>query len=355
MRTTSAFAAVVLLASLGTACKRDAAVSGAVNVTKVKVSVAEVTQGTMPRVLPLTGTLKGEKQSDLAAGTAGRLTKVNVERGVDVKKGDVLAVVDTRQAQAAAAELNASAALANEQVTSAKRDCERYKSLLDKGSISRAEYDRYADQCRNTELSARTAQLRAASANITIADGVIRAPFSGTVAERWIDVGEYVRADSKVVTLVTLDPLRLEFSVPEARMSLVKQDAKVTFTVPSQPGETFTGTVRFLGSAVRESTRDLSVEAVVDNKDHRLMPGMFAEIALVLGDEDVATAPRAGLQAGEGVTHAFVVEEGRAIQRVVTTGAAVGELVAVPRGLKAGDKIIVSPPATLTNGAYVEL
>lgn len=361
MRTLFSLALVGAVAALGlsaTGCKRDAnaapkATTAGAN--KVKVSTVDVTEGTMPRVLPLTGTLKGEKQSDLAAGTAGRLTKVNVERGSDVKAGDVLALVDVRQAAISAQEATASAALAREQVTSAKRDCERYKGLFEKGSISRAEYDRYTDTCTNTELTARAADLRAQQAGITVADGVIRAPFSGTVAEKFIDVGEYVRADSKVVSLVTLNPLRLEFAVPESRISLVKKDAKVTFTVPAQPKREFSGTVRYLGQAVKESTRDLTIEAVVDNADRALAPGMFAEIQLVLGEERVPTVPTSALVPREGSVHVFIVEDGRAAERVITQGATKGDLVAITRGVKTGEKIIVSPPAALVNGAYLEL
>lgn len=353
-----AFAFAAGLATLGVACKGGGAAEPQKNLpstAKVHVTTTPAAMAPMPRFLPLTGSLRGEDQSDLAAGTAGRLLKVNMERGSDVKKGDVIALVDTRQAQLSAAEARSSADLAKEQVASAKRDCERYKTLLDKGSISRAEYDRYADQCRNTELQAQTAGLRAAQAGQTVSDGVIRAPFAGVVADRFIDVGEYVQPSTKVATLVSLDPLRVEFAVPEVRMGLVKKGAEVHFTVLSQPGRTFSGTVRYLGASVRESTRDLVVEAVVHNTDRALAPGMFAEVQLELGEEPVPVVPKEALVPRDGLSFLFVVEDGRAIERVVATGATRDGKVAILKGVKDGDKIVVSPPPALSNGTPVEL
>lgn len=349
------FLVALLAGSVGVGCKGSESADGKVDAApKVRVTTAAVVSMPMPRVLPLTGSLRGEEQSDLAAGTAGRLLRVQIERGSEVKKGDVLAVVDTRQAQLSAAEAKTSAALAAAQGANAARDCERYKSLFDKGSISRAEYDKFTDQCKTSDLSAKAAELRAAQAGQTVSDGIIRAPFTGVIADRWVDVGEFVRADTKVVTLVTMNPLRLEFAVPEARMNLVKKGADVSFHVPSQPGKTWKGTVKFLSAAVRESSRDVMVEATVENAERSLAPGMFAEVELSLGDEATTVVPKNAIVMREGLSHLFVVEDGRAIERVVALGPTKDTSVAVVRGVKDGDKVIVSPPPELSNGSYVD-
>lgn len=337
------------------ACKgQQAADSKGDAAAKVAVTTSPVVNQAMPRVLPLTGSLRGEEQSDLAAGTAGRLLRVSIERGSEVKKGDILAVVDTRAAQLTAAEAKTSAALAAAQGANAARDCERYKALFDKGSISRAEYDKFTDQCKTSDLSAKAAEIRAAQAGQTVSDGIIRAPFSGVIADRWVDVGEFVRTDTKVVTLVTMNPLRLEFAVPEARMNLVKKGAEVTFHVPSQPGKDWKGTVKFMSAAVREASRDVVVEATVSNPDRALAPGMFAEVELSLGDEPTTVVPKNTIVTREGLSHLFVVEDGRAIERVVALGPTKEGVVAITRGVKEGDKVIVAPPPELSNGSYVQ-
>lgn len=342
------------LVSLG-GCKSTATEAPKAPATRVKVAAAVVDEGLAPRILPLTGSLRGEQQSDLAAGAAGRLLKVSVERGTEVKKGDVLALIDTHLAQISAAEAAASASLAKAQVVSAERECARYKALFDKGGVSAAEYDKLTDQCRTTSLSAKAAELRAAQAGANVADGAIRAPFAGVVADRWVDVGEFVRADSRVVTLVTMNPLRLEFSVPEVHMSLVKKGGKVAFSVPSQPGRTFHGEVRYLGAAIRETTRDLAVEAAVDNPERVLAPGMFAEVSLALGETSTPFVPKTAVVERDGRAFLFVVEDGRAVERIVSLGAREEARTAVTAGVKKGEKVVAAPPAGLSNGAYLDL
>jgi RND family efflux transporter MFP subunit len=351
---TLAVLAAVSFAPLG-ACKSTATEAPKAPVTRVKVAAAVVGEGLAPRVLPLTGSLRGEQQSDLAAGAAGRLLKVSIERGTEVKKGDVIALIDTHLAQISAAEASASANLAKAQVVSAERECARYKALFDKGGVSAAEYDKLTDQCRTTSLSAKAAELRAAQAGANVADGAIRAPFAGVVADRWVDVGEFVRADSRVVTLVTMNPLRLEFAVPEVHMRLVKKGGKVSFSVPSQPGRAFQGEVRYLGAAIRETTRDLAVEAAVDNADRALAPGMFAEVSLALGETTTPFVPKSAVVERDGRAFLFVVEDGRAVERIVSLGAREETRTAVTAGVKKGEKVVAAPPAELSNGAYLDL
>jgi RND family efflux transporter MFP subunit len=150
---------------------------------------------------------------------------------------------------------------------------------------SQAEYDRISDQCRTTPLSVTASEARAHAAALVVGDGVIRAPFAGVVTERYVEVGQYVRQDTKVVALVDLDPLRLEFTVPEASLAAVKEGNKVTFTVSAYPDRSFDGTVKYVGAAVREATRDLVTEAIVPNADKFLRPGMFASVLLETGTE----------------------------------------------------------------------
>jgi RND family efflux transporter MFP subunit len=204
-------------------------------------------------------------------------------------------------------------------------------------------------------LSAKAADIRAAQAGQNVADGVIRAPFTGVVADRWVDVGEFVRTDSRVVTLVTMDPLRLEFAVPEVHMGLVKKGGKVTFTVPSQPKKIYSGVVKYLGAAVRVATRDLAIEATVENTDRALAPGMFAEVNLALAEEPTAFVPKSAVVDRDGRSFLFVVEDGRAAERIVTLGVKEESRTAISLGVKKGEKVVVAPPAELSNGAYLDL
>ena len=317
----------------------------------VHVETVDAVEQSVPRVLALTGTLRGSKQTELAANAAGRVQETLVERGSPVKAGDLVARLDVRSAALSANEARAAADLTRTQALSAKRECDRYKALLDQNAISRAEYDRVTDQCSTSSLSIAAAQARASMATQVVGDGMIRAPFAGIVAQRYVEVGEYVRQDSKVATIVAIDTLRLEFSVPEASVGAVKQGGTMTFTVPAYPGRSFAGVVRFVGAALRETTRDLVAEALVDNADQALRPGMFASVALRTGEVPLPVIPKSAVVEKEGRSHIFVLAAQRIEERVVQTLAFSGEQVAVLSGLKANEKVVVKPTPALHNGA----
>jgi membrane fusion protein, multidrug efflux system len=353
----------VLIGSLGLAlsavggCKENVAASAGATNQPVHVDTDVVREQPMPTSMLLTGNLRGQHETDLAANAAGRVLQTYVERGAQLKKGDVIAKLDIRAASLSAAEAQASAELARAQADSAKRDCDRYAKMLSAGAISQAEYDRISDQCRTTPLSVTASEARAHAAALVVGDGVIRAPFAGVVTERYVEVGQYVRQDTKVVALVDLDPLRLEFTVPEANLSAVKEGNKVTFTVSAYPDRSFDGTVKYVGAAVRETTRDLVTEAIVPNANRMLRPGMFASVLLETGTEKTPVVPRGALISKEGRSHVLVVVDGRLEERVVQTGSTVGsgtgEIVAVLRGLRVGDKIVAKPTGSLRNGQTV--
>jgi membrane fusion protein (multidrug efflux system) len=348
------FGAVALfcLVSLA-ACRDNAAASTPTVAPPVHVETEVVRERPMPRMLALTGNLRGQHETDLAANAAGRVLETFVERGSQVKKGDILARLDIRAASLGAAEAKASAELAKAQADSARRDCDRYSKMLEAGAISRAEFDRISDQCRTTPLSVAATEARAKAAALVVGDGVVRAPFGGVVTERYVEVGQYVRQDTKVVALVDIDPLRLEFTVPEASLAAVKQGNAVHFTVSAYPNRSFDGTVKYIGAAIRETTRDLVAEAVVANPENLLRPGMFASVALETPPEKTPVISKTALVAKEGRTHVLVVADGRIDERVVQTGATDETSVAILRGLKPGEKVVVKPSETLRNGQAV--
>lgn len=335
-------------------CRAKVDPTGEAAAARIHVETVEVVEKPMPRSLSLTGTLRGQRQTDLAANAMGRVLDTFVERGAEVKKGDLLARVDTRAASLSAAEAQANAALARAMRDTSKRECERYEALLAQKAISPAEYDRVSDQCKTTPLSVAAAEARARGAAQVVGDGQIRAPFGGVVTERWIEAGEYVRPDSKIVSLVSIDVLRLEFTVAEANIASVKEGGSLVFTVPAFPGRQFSGTVRFVSAALRETTRDLVVEAEVQNADRALRPGMFASIELSAGEAPMPVVPKDSLVTRDGTSRIFAVVDRRIEERVVQPGPSRDDLVAIVRGVKQSDKIVPKPAPTLQNGQAVE-
>ncbi|WP_224362312.1 efflux RND transporter periplasmic adaptor subunit [Hyalangium versicolor] len=319
----------------------------------IHVETVTVSPHPMPRALPLTGSLVSNQQSDVAANASGQVVKTFVERGAFVKAGTPLAQLDTRNAQLSGAEARANLANAQAQQELARAQCERSQRLFEKGAISRDEFDRTSSQCKTTTGTAEAARARAELAENTLKDSLVRAPFSGMVAERYVSVGEYVQPVSKVANIVELDPLRLQLTVGEADIGALQEGQQVQFDVAAFPGQVFTGTVKFIGAAVRTNTRDLLVEAVVPNPDHKLRPGMFATAHLQLPDQPLPAVPRSALVKEGSTTRLFTVVEGHIEERVIQTGPERDGLVAVLEGLKPGERVVNQPGNQVKDGTPV--
>jgi membrane fusion protein (multidrug efflux system) len=313
------------------------------------VSLLEV-----PRTLRLTGTLRGNREADLAANASGRVLSVAIERGDQVKPGQVLARLDVRAATLSASEARAQADSARAQEEQARDECSRYEKLKERGAISDLEYQQKVTQCRTLPLTAQAASARADLAAQNVGDGIIRAPFGGLIAERFVEVGQFVRQDSKVASVVSVDPIRLELAVPEAEVARVSVGAVVSFGVSAYPGRRFRGKIRYVSGVVRSSTRDLVVEAVCDNPERLLMPGMFAEVELEVGSQQLPSVPKQALVTRDGQSRLFVLKGGRLEERVVALGPALGERVSVVKGVNLDDKVVVSDASRLANGQLIQ-
>ncbi len=348
---------VALLGTVAASCARPTVASEAPDksprAAAVRVDVQQVEAREVPRWLSLTGQLKGRRAADLAADANGKVVRTLVERGDVVKAGQPLIVLDTRAAALSLAEAKASAESASAAADNAKLNCERYRVLAKQGAISDFEFDTYSSQCRTSELSASAARARAAMASKNVGDGIIRAPFAGAIAERYVDVGQYVRSDSRVVALVDMSALRLEFTVPEVRIAAVRPGAKVRFQVSGYPDRTFEGTVKFVSAQVRPATRDLVAEAIVDNPPVELKPGMFAAVKLNAGTQELPVVSSRSLLERDGKSVVFVSAKGRLEERIVHVGDALGDAKTITHGLSVGDQVVISPNSNLKNGQKV--
>ena len=196
----------------------------------VHVQTTTATERPMPHYLTLTGTLRASEASDLAADTTGKVVQTFAERGQSVKRGQLLAVLDSRTAALAATAAEAQSKVAQSQLDQARRDCERVKHLLDTGAISQADYDRQIAQCTAQQWSAAAADAQGKSATKVLGDTSIRAPFDGIIGERYVNVGQYVQPSTRVASIYNADPLRLELTVPEANVAAIRPDMPVSFS-----------------------------------------------------------------------------------------------------------------------------
>jgi membrane fusion protein (multidrug efflux system) len=308
----------------------------------------------MPDYVTLTGTLRGNQESDVAADAPGKVVQTLVERGQRVKKGQVLVTLDARGAALGASAAEAQSKVAQSQLEEAQRECERVKHLLDTKAISQAEYDRQTADCTAKQWGATAAQAQSQSAVKLLGDTRVRAPFDGVVGERLVNVGQWVASTTKVVSMYESDPLRLQVTVPEADLALVKADMPVFFSVAAFGDEKFLGTVKFISPNVREATRDLVVEAVVPNGEGKLRPGMFAVAKVALGEHPRPVVPSAALVKDDVNARVYVVVNGLVQERTVQLGTKQGDLTAVINGVKAGENAVLSPGPDVRDGAKVQ-
>jgi membrane fusion protein (multidrug efflux system) len=321
----------------------------------VHVQTGTVTEQAMPEYLTLTGNLRADQQSDIAADASGKVLQSLVERGQAVKAGQVIATLDARSASLSEAAAQAQAHLAQSQLEQARRECERVKHLLDTGAISQADFDRQTSQCTAQQWSATAAEAQQQSATKLLGDTRIRAPFDGIIGERLVNVGQYVEPSTKVASIYVPDPLRLQVTVPEANLGSIHEGVVVTFSVAAFGDESFSGTIKFVSPNVRESTRDLVAEAVVPNKDGRLRPGMFALARIALAEQPKPVVATKALERDDSTARLFVVGADNRIQeRLVRLGETKGDVVAVLSGVRPGETVVLQPGADVRDGARVE-
>ena len=357
----------------------------------VPVTTVAAIERPITRFIRVTGTLAAEEQADVAAETQGRVVGTPVERGTRVATGADLIRIAPAEASAQAAEAEANAAQiesrlaladggafdidrvpevanARASLTLAQGDYDRAKMLHEKKLLSQAEFDqrsaqaevarRQYDIARNAAAQQYQAllgaQARVSLARKALADTVVRAPFAGVVGERLVSVGDYVTRGTKVVSVMRTNPLRLQLTVPQQFSPEVGVGRAVSLEVDTAPGRVFTGQVRYVSPALQTDSRTLIVEAGVDNADGSLKPGSFATAQIEqAANTPGVLVPAAAVRTVSGTARVFVVADGRAEERLVTTGQAVGDLVEITTGLKAGEQVVSANVTQLVDGVRV--
>lgn len=383
----------VLSAALAAACGRAGADSSATSAQAVAVTVSavDVVEQPIQRFIRVSGTLTAQEEADVAAEVAGRIVATPVERGSRVGANDTLVRLLASEGEAQAIEAQANAAqiearlgiangaafavervpeVANAQATVQLQRTEfaRARRLYDQKLLSQAEFDQRAaqneaaerqhDMARNTAAqqyqSLLAARARVTLAQKALADTTVRAPFAGVVGERFVSVGDYVTRGTKVATVMRVDPLRVELTVPEQFVSAIATGRSVTFEVDAYPGETFAGEVRYVSPSVAANTRALTLEAIVPNGSGRLKPGFFATAQI----EQAAMrpgllVPATAVRSVSGTARVFVIAGDRAEERVVMIGQAVGDRVEITSGLTRGERVVASGADRMVDGVRV--
>jgi membrane fusion protein (multidrug efflux system) len=286
-----------------------------------------VRQELVEDVVATTGQLMAEEEVALRAEVAGRITALRFQEGSYVRRGQLLAVLDTDVLEAQLAAVRTRRDLAATQA-------ERQRALFEIGGLSRQALDQAEAEAR--VLEAEMAQLRA-----EIERRRIYAPFAGQIGLRSVSPGAYVSPGDPLATLRVTSTLKLEFAVPELYLGRVRAGDPVVFTVPGQEGA-FRASVYAVEGAVDPSTRAFTVRARTSNPG-ALSPGAFAQVALALDRvEDALVVPAAAVVPGVDSAAVYVVEDGRAVRRAVRTGIRTADRVQVSGEVAAGEVVLTS-------------
>jgi RND family efflux transporter MFP subunit len=360
----------------------------------VELRTATPQRISIQRMVDLSGSLISPDQVRVSNEVGGTVATVNAELGQEVQAGDVLLQLDTRELQLAIeraesalrqteAQLGIDSSrssvippddqIAAVRTALANREDARLKQaqaqeLLAKGLIAKSDLDTTATRLKVTEAAVQSAieDVRALKASLQdrranyelakkkLADASVRAPVSGTISERLVQRGEFIRENTQVATIVQLTPLKLQTAVQEKFANVIRRNLPVQFRVEPFPDEVFEGRVSNISPAVNQQTRTFTVEILVSNPRGRLKPGFFAKGAILTErDDNVLAVAQSALSTLAGVSSVYVIENGAVRQQNVKLGVQEGDFYEVLEGLKGDETLAASRLNEITTGMAV--
>ncbi len=306
----------------------------------IRVRTVEVQPRTLSERLSTTGTLRPNERVEIVAEIAGKVSEIRFDEGTRVQEGQLLVKIDDTELLATRERSRYRLQLASQLEAQQRR-------LLVEGIISQEEYDRQLSEKNVLEAES---QLNA----VQLAKTEIRAPFSGVVGLRLVSVGAYLTPQTQVAVLQDVDPIKLDFSLPEQYAGEVRTGRVVDFRVKGRQ-EPFRGTVYAIDPNVDEQSRSLTVRARADNSAGTLVPGAFADVELVVRESrDTLAVPAIAVVPELAGKKVYVLEEGKVSVRQVTTGIRSDTEVEILSGLGAGDRVITSGLMQLRPGMAAE-
>jgi len=314
------------------------------------VTAQTVNEAQWEEIIPATGSVSALQGVTVSAEEGGRITQILFESSDDVEAGQVLIQLDTASEKSQLA-----SAIAAEEL--ARNELSRQKKLLAKNMTSDEALDRAEAQLKDS--AAQVGVIKA-----LIDKKTVRAPFSGRLGFRQVDLGQIVSVGDPIVTLQSLDPVYVDFSVPQQKLSLLKNNMDVRIKSDAHPETIFHGKIAHIDLGIDPITRNVQVQALAENTDENLRVGMFVNVELVLPQKRaVLPVPATAVLYASFGNSVFVIDEQKneesgekelvLRQQFVTLGLARGDYIDVSDGLKAGETIVTSGVFKLATGTKV--
>ncbi len=308
---------------------------------RTHVEAVPVVAASLPRSISAVGSLRSENSVMLRSEVTGRIAQLNFDEGGKVSKGQVLVRLDDSVVRAELQQAQANLSLASSQYR-------RAQALTKQGFISKQALDEAASKFQ-------VQQAAAALAKAHLEKTVIVAPFDGLVGLRNVSVGDYVSPGSDLVPVESIDPLKVDFRIPEQYFSQVRVGQQLTLSFDALPGTQRQGEVGAISPLVDVGGRSILLRANVPNADAALRPGMFARVRLQFADDHALVVPETALAPSGDEQYVYRVTQGRIERVVVRIGLRQSGRVEVVEGLKAGDQVVTSGLQKISEGQEVDV
>ncbi|OGP74646.1 MAG: hypothetical protein A2Y80_09480 [Deltaproteobacteria bacterium RBG_13_58_19] len=330
----------------------------------VPVSVGEVIQKTVPVQLKAIGNVEAYSTVGIKSRLAGQLLQVDFKEGQDVKKGDLLFVIDPRPYEAALKQAEANLARDTALFQKAERDAVRYADLVQRDFVSRQEYDQMRANADSLKATVQANRVAVENARLNLGYCYIHAPFTGRTGNVLAHQGNMIKdnADNPMLIINQIQPIYVSFSVPENNLPVIKKfmaqgKVKVDAIIPTNPEHPEEGVLTFINNTVDQTTGTIQLKATYDNTDKRLWPGLFVNVVVKLTQEPNAIlAPAPAIQSGQEGEFVWVVKPDLTVEtRVVEVERSLDGDVVIKKGLQAGERVVTEGQLRLVAGAKVQI
>ncbi|MEX0719675.1 MAG: efflux RND transporter periplasmic adaptor subunit [Balneolaceae bacterium] len=316
-------------------------VSGANSDSRLTVDVHVVEPQVFENKIFTTGSIIANEEIDLNSEVSGKITNISFEEGRGVEKGQLLLKINDNELQAELQRANYRLKLAEEREN-------RQAKLLEKGGISQEDYDATLNELNI--LKAETALI-----NAQIEKTEIRAPFSGNVGLKYVSEGSYISPTTRIATLQSLNPIKIDFSIPERYSGVVEVGDRLSFTVQGADGD-FEATIYAIEPRVNNQTRTLSIRARGENPDGLLLPGAFANLNLILQEiEEALLVPTIAVIPDLQGQKVFLYKNGKVEENSVDVGIRTEDYVQITNGISAGDTVLTTGLLQVQEGTEVRI
>ncbi len=305
------------------------------------VEAARIRSATFADNVEAVGTALANEQVVLSAPVTERITSLNFTDGGFVERGRIIATLAQGQEKA---EL----AAAQAQALEARQQLDRIKALKARGFATSATFDQQV-------AAANSALANAELARASIGDRIIRAPFAGWVSLRTVSVGAIVSAGTPIATVSDISRIKLDFTIPETQLSLIRQGQPIRAVSAAWPDRPFTGTIATIDPVIDPATRAVKVRAILPNPARALKPGMLLTVTVIAREHQSLAVPELAVVGDGEQRSVFVVQDGKAKRVDVRTGIRQNGLVEILGGLKAGQLVITDGVVKLTDGVPVRV